>query len=155
MENSDFRQWHSAQQNALLWVKGDPGKGKTMLLCGVIDELDKAEANTSLLSYFFCQATDARINNGTAVLRGLVHMLVRQQPSLVSHVRQKYDQVGRKSFEDANAWFALSEIFANILQNPSLETTYLIIDSLDECVTDLDKLLRLIVEIVPTSPRVK
>jgi hypothetical protein len=155
LENSDFLQWHSAQQNALLWVKGNPGKGKTMLLCGVIDELDKAEAHTSLLSYFFCQATDARINNGTAVLRGLVHMLVRQQPSLVSHVLQKYDQVGRKSFEDANAWFALSEIFANILQDPSLDRTYLIIDALDECVTDLDKLLQLIVEIMPTSPRVK
>lgn len=155
LENPDFKQWRSAQQNTLLWVKGDPGKGKTMLLCGVIDKLDEAEAHISLLSYFFCQATDARINNGTAVLRGLIHMLVRQQPSLISHVRQKYDHVGGKVFEDANAWFALSGIFVNILQDPSLNTTYLIIDALDECVTDLDKLLRLIVEIMPTSPRVK
>jgi hypothetical protein len=34
----------------------------TMLLCGIIDELDEVEAKTSLLSYFFCQAMDARIN---------------------------------------------------------------------------------------------
>lgn len=126
-----------------------------MLLRGVIDKLDKAEAHISLLSYFFCQATDARINNGTAVLCGLIHMLVCQQPSLISHVCQKYDHVGGKVLEDANAWYTLSEIFVSILQDPSLNTTYLIIDVLEECVTDLDKLLRLIVEIMPTSPCVK
>jgi hypothetical protein len=155
LENSDFRQWHSAQQNALLWVKGDPGKGKTMLLCGIIDNLDKNEAQTSLLSYFFCQATDARINNGTAVLRGLVHMLIRQQPSLISHVRNKYNQVGRKVFEDANAWIALRDMFISILQDPSLPMTYIVIDALDECVADLKKLLGFIAQQSTVSSHVK
>jgi hypothetical protein len=44
LENPSFQQWRSIQQNALLWVKGDPGKGKTMLLCGIINELERAEA---------------------------------------------------------------------------------------------------------------
>jgi hypothetical protein len=39
-------------------------------------------AKTDLLSYFFCQATDSRISNATAVLLGLVFLLVNQQPSL-------------------------------------------------------------------------
>jgi hypothetical protein len=155
LENSNFRQWRHAQQNTLLWVKGDPGKGKTMLLCGVIDELEQAEAQTSLLSYFFCQATDARINNATAVLRGLIYMLVRQQPSLVSHLRKKYDQAGKKIFEDANAWFALHEILINIIQDPSLGVAFMVIDALDECITDLPKLLRLIDERSAVSSRVK
>ncbi|RFU32165.1 hypothetical protein B7463_g4157, partial [Scytalidium lignicola] len=67
--NSEFKQWRSIQQNQLLWIKGNPGKGKTMLLYGIIDELDKPIAETALLSYFFCQATDSRINNAIAVLR--------------------------------------------------------------------------------------
>ena len=58
LENSDFQQWRNDQQNRLLWIKGDPGKGKTMLLCGIVNELKKSMANTNLLSYFFCQATD-------------------------------------------------------------------------------------------------
>ncbi|KAF1938340.1 hypothetical protein EJ02DRAFT_354742, partial [Clathrospora elynae] len=66
----------------LLWVKGDPGKGKTMLLCGIINKLHSSLPRTGLLSYFFCQATDSRINSATAVLRGLLYMLVKQQPSL-------------------------------------------------------------------------
>jgi hypothetical protein len=103
-------------------------------------------AKTDLLSYFFCQATDSRINNAIAILRGLVYLLIHQQPSLISHIRKRYDHAGKILFEDANAWVALSEIFINILQDPSLNSTYLIIDALDECVTDLPKLLDFIIQ---------
>jgi hypothetical protein len=154
-EDSDFQRWHDGQQSRLLWIKGDPGKGKTMLLCGIVNELEKSAAKTQLLSYFFCQATDSRINNATAVLRGLVYLLVDQQPSLVSHVRKKHDHAGKALFEDANAWVALSEIFTNILQDPNLNDTYIIIDALDECVVDLPKLLDLIVERLSVSSQVK
>jgi hypothetical protein len=51
--------------------------GKTMLLCGIVNEL-KSTAKSDFLSYFFCQATDSRINNATAVLRGLIYLLVSQ-----------------------------------------------------------------------------
>jgi hypothetical protein len=155
LQHSDFQQWLRDQQNPLLWIKGDPGKGKTMLLCGIIDELSKSVNETVLLSYFFCQATDSRINNATAVLRGLIYLLINQRPSLVSHVRKKYDQAGKSLFEDANTWAALSEIFTNILQDPSLDTTYLIIDALDECVADLPKLLGFIAQQLTVSSRVK
>ncbi|KAF2427768.1 NACHT-domain-containing protein, partial [Tothia fuscella] len=155
LENPDFRQWHSAQQNPLLWIKGDPGKGKTMLLCGIIDELNKSVNETVLLSYFFCQATDSRINNATAVLRSLIYLLINQRPSLASHLQKKYDQTGKRLFEDANTWAALSEIFTNILQDPSLNTTYLIIDALDECIADLPKLLGFIAQQSTVSSRIK
>ncbi|KAF2184954.1 NACHT-domain-containing protein [Zopfia rhizophila CBS 207.26] len=153
--NPDFQRWRDDQQSRLLWIKGDPGKGKTMLLCGIVNELKKSIAKTDLLSYFFCQATDSRINNATAVLRGLLYLLVNQQPSLVSHIRKKHDHAGKTLFDDANTWVALSEIFTNILQDPSLNSTYLIIDALDECVADLPKLLDLIVQKSSISPRVK
>ncbi|KAL5374687.1 hypothetical protein DPSP01_011778 [Paraphaeosphaeria sporulosa] len=155
LENFDFQRWRDDPQSRLLWVKGDPGKGKTMLLCGIINELSKSMTKTDQLSYFFCQATDSRINNATAVLRGLLYLLVNQQPSLVSHIQKKYDHAGKALFEDANAWVALSEIFTNILQDPSLSSTYLIVDALDECVTDPPKLLDFIVLMSSVSSRVK
>jgi hypothetical protein len=124
-----------------------------MLLCGIIDELKNR--TKYLLSFFFCQATDSRINNATAVLRGLIYLLIDQQPSLVSHVRKKYDQGVKKPFEGVNAWVALSMVFENILQDPSLKSTYLIVDALDECETDLPQLLNLVVQSALTSPRVK
>lgn len=86
-----------------------------MLLYGIINELENSIAYTGLLAYFFCQATDSRINNATAVLQGLVYLLVDQQPSLISHIREKYDHTGKSLFEGVNAWVALSDIFTDIL----------------------------------------
>ncbi|KAF8852969.1 NACHT-domain-containing protein [Acephala macrosclerotiorum] len=160
LENSKFRRWHDDKQSQLLWIRGDPGKGKTMLLCGIIDKLKETASTASassscLLSYFFCQATDGRINSATAVLRGLIYLLADQQPALLKHVRKKYDGTGKELFVDTNAWFALSEIFINILQDPSVGNTYMIIDALDECVTGLQQLLQFIDKTSPVCPRVK
>ncbi|KAL5371372.1 hypothetical protein DPSP01_014308 [Paraphaeosphaeria sporulosa] len=155
LSNTAFQQWQQDEHNQLLWVKGDPGKGKTMLLCGIIDELQSLKPCTTLLCYFFCQAIDSRINSATAVLRGLLYMLVDQQPSLISHIRKKYDHAGKTLFEDANSWVALTEIFVEVLRDPRLGTTYLIIDALDECVTDRPKLLAFIAKQSSTSQRVK
>jgi len=155
LETSDFQQWRTSQHSRLLWIKGDPGKGKTMLLCGIADELQNSLAKSALLSYFFCQATDSRINRATAVLRGLIYLLVDQQPSLVSHVQTSYDKAGKALFEDANAWVALTKIFSSILQDPSLYDTYLIVDALDECVVDLPRLLDFIAQTSSVFPHVK
>lgn len=136
LDNDDFQQWRNDEQSRLLWIKGDPGKGKTMLLCGIIDKLKKQTAN--LVSYFFCQGTtDSRINNAMAVLRGLIYLLVEEQELLIPHVQKKYNDLGNRLLEDVNSWWVLSEIFTNILQDPNLKSTFLIIDLLDECVTDL------------------
>ncbi|KIW10919.1 hypothetical protein PV08_10218 [Exophiala spinifera] len=116
--------------------------------------MSKSIVNKAILSYFFCQATDSRVNNAVAVLRGLIYMLVCQRPSLISHVQEKYKHAGKDLFQDQNAWIALSEIFTNLLQDPSLDNTYLIIDALDECVEGLPKLLGLIAHMSSAS-RVK
>ena len=145
LDNDDFLRWRKDSQSRLLWIKGDPGKGKTMLLCGIIDEMKKERSSTELLSYFFCQATDSRINTATAVLRGLIYSLVDEHPSLIYHVRKRYDKAGKSLFEDANTWVTLSEIFMDITQDPKLENTYLIVDALDECVFELPRFLDLII----------
>jgi hypothetical protein len=74
LDNPRLRQWHDDPESTLLWIKADPGKGKTMLLCGIVDELKKS-TTPGLLSFFFSQGTDSRINNATAVLRGLIYLL--------------------------------------------------------------------------------
>jgi hypothetical protein len=126
-----------------------------MLLCGITDELKKSIGKTDLLAFFFCQATDSRINSATAVLRGLIYLLADQQPSLLTHIRKKYDHAGKQLFDGVNAWVALSEILANILEDPRLQNTYLVIDALDECVTDLPLLLDFIIRKSSVSSRVK
>ncbi|KAM9874789.1 nwd1 protein [Verticillium dahliae] len=150
LNHADFLSWRDDPQSRLLWIKGDPGKGKTMLLCGIIDELNKTEANQP--AYFFCQATDERLNSATAVLRGLIYFLIDQEPPLISHVRAQYDKAGESLFKDANSWFALSQILTNMLSDPLLEHKVLIVDALDECVTDRQQLLGFISSSASSSP---
>ncbi|KAK4248353.1 NACHT domain-containing protein [Corynascus novoguineensis] len=145
LDNADFRRWRDDTQSRLLWIKGDPGKGKTMLLCGIIDEL-KLASSPSLLSFFFRQASDRSINNATAVLRGLIYLLVDQQPSLTSHVQKKYDTSGNPLYRVENTWVTLSEILTDILKDTNLPPTRLVIDALDECIEGLDLLLDLVVQ---------
>ena len=148
LRNDEFVRWRHGDENRLLWIRGDPGKGKTMLLCGIINELERDGAP---LSYFFCQATDARINSATAVLRGLLFMLIDQQPSLLSHVQKKYDQAGRQLFEDVNAWVAVRDIFMATLSDLSSRSVCLVVDALDECQTGRGQLLDLIISSSATS----
>jgi Ni2+-binding GTPase involved in maturation of urease and hydrogenase len=63
-----FQKWRDGDENDLLWLKGGPGKGKTMLACEVIDDLRKSTKSDRCLSYYFCRADDALLNNADAVL---------------------------------------------------------------------------------------
>ncbi|KAK2025787.1 WD40 repeat-like protein [Colletotrichum zoysiae] len=149
LDHDDFRRWRDGEQSRLLWIKGDPGKGKTMLLCGIVDELEKLPART--LSCFFCQATEPHLNSAESVIRGLIYQILDQHPSLIGRVRKKYDHAGKSLFEDANSWDALSKMLFSVLEEPSLQRTYLVIDALDECERNLNQLLHLIVQVSSSS----
>jgi hypothetical protein len=41
LEDASFQQWRTQDASRLLWIKGDPGKGKTMMTMGVIAELSR------------------------------------------------------------------------------------------------------------------
>ncbi|PTB38506.1 hypothetical protein M441DRAFT_172096 [Trichoderma asperellum CBS 433.97] len=148
----DFQQWLDAQ-NGILWIKGDPGKGKTMLLCGVIESLEENNDTEDDIAYFFCQATDSRINTAAAILGGLTFGLARRKTSLLSYVREKHLSPGKSLFDNPNSWVAICDIFETVIQDSTLSRIVLIVDALDECVTtNRDSFLRLVVR---TSSRVK
>jgi len=123
-----------------------------MLLCGIINELERfivADGHRYNLAYFFCQATDSRINSAVAVLRGVIYLLVYRQPRLLAYLL-----ADRPIPEDDSvAWVVLAKILQDILGDANLKATYLVIDAFDECFADLPNLLDLIV--CTSSERVK
>ncbi|KAL7797220.1 quinon protein alcohol dehydrogenase-like superfamily [Trichoderma ceciliae] len=150
-ESGDYKKWRDEEEHRLLWIKGDPGKGKTMLLCGIINELApltklEDKESTKLLSYFLCQGTDSRINSAAAVLRGLIYLLVDQQPPLMSHIQNRCGSGGPGRLKGVNSWEVLSDILVNILRDASIQQASLVVDALDECETDLSMLLDLIIQ---------
>jgi hypothetical protein len=157
LKHRDFQRWQSDKQTQLLWIKGGAGKGKTMLLIGIINELEKwtSRSDSTFPSFFLCQNTNADLNNATAVLRGLIYMLIIQQSCLISHVKEEYKHEGDRLFEGDNAFYALSGIFKKMLHDPRLTEAYLIVDALDECDKGLELLLRLIIETASSLTPVK
>src|SRR6202046_624074 len=136
LNNSEFQRWREDNHSQLLWIKGDAGKGKTMLMIGIIDELQQQVARsgkssvTEALSYFLCQGTDLRLNTATAILRGIIFLLASEQPFLISHLRKPYDHAGQKLFEDSNAFCNLSDVFRQMAQDPKLTVARLVIVAL-------------------------
>jgi hypothetical protein len=84
-----------------------------------------------------------------------MYSLVGKQPSLLSHVQSQYEKAGKALFEDINAWNALLGIFTDILKDSTLQSTYLIIDALDECTTGLSSPLGLITHVPSAYPQIK
>ncbi|RAH76681.1 WD40 repeat-like protein [Aspergillus japonicus CBS 114.51] len=149
LKHDNFKRWRDAAVAQMLWIKGDPGKGKTMLICGIIDELSKTAIYENInIAYVFCQATNNRINSATAVLKGLMLMLGRHQPSLQAHIPTRF-------LDNENGWFQLYNAFRKILQDPTLKSTYLMIDALDECTIDRNRLLEILEEYSSGSSHVK
>lgn len=144
LSNAEFLRWQNSHNGGILWIKGDPGKGKTMLLCGLIDELQADGATRPY--YFFCQASNSRLNSATKVLCSLVYSIACEDEQALSYVMEKYKHAGKELFSNINAWSALSQIMAHILLNVSLKDKVFIIDGLDECVTDLAPLLDFIAQ---------
>ncbi|GAB1319627.1 hypothetical protein MFIFM68171_09837 [Madurella fahalii] len=159
LNNCDFKEWRDGQNTSLLWINGGPGTGKTMLLCGILDDLSKRNTK-SLLSFFFCEASNKKTRSAEAVLRGLLFMLAIKQRSIIKHIRKKYDDAGPGMFEGPSVWYSLRDIFVEVLRDLGSRdadqgVTYLVVDALDECETGLENLLPLIATSSVTTPRVK
>lgn len=173
LDDASFQRWRTQDESRLLWIKGDPGKGKTMMTMGVIAELarrnkvkppprtmsklfaklklsskqdPKNASRPQLLTYFFCQSTRPELNNAVSVLRGLIYLLVAQRKDTIRHVQKRYKTVGKQLFEGPNAIYAMGEILSDMLDDASLPPTYLLVDALDECTSGLSELLRIITD---------
>lgn len=162
LEDASFQRWRAKGDARLLWIKGDPGKGKTMMTMGLIDELSsgdglsdaiskmpvkrKLASPSCLLAYFFCQSTRPELNNAASVLRGLIYLLVEQKEDLIQHIQKRYKVTGSKLFEGFNAIYALKKILSDILNDSTLPPTYLLVDALDECTSGLSELLQIITD---------
>ncbi|KAG5750216.1 hypothetical protein H9Q70_007129 [Fusarium xylarioides] len=141
-----YKTFSDDPSSRVLWINGPPGKGKTMLLCGIIDELQKS---LRPISFFFCQANvkEEDLSSDIAVMRGLIYVLLEHQPSLISIIRESYDKQKDRLFNSVNSNVFLGDILTTMLQDPSLHDAILFVDALDECMDKRPKLTNLIVEL--------
>lgn len=141
LQHDDFKSWERCETSRILWINGEPGKGKTMLMCRIVDELGPR----TKFSYFFCEANEPNTNNATSVLRGLIYLLIQQDEVAMSYFEKECQRYGTQYFESRS--FTLTQLrkaFFAILTALEPKTIYLAVDALDECVEGQRALLEII-----------
>ena len=131
-----FTEWWNNDESRILWIHGDPGKGKTMMMMVLIEEISQRLRTTpgyGIMSYFFCQNAFQELNNTVAIIRGLIYLLAAHHPPLTCHLRKKLNEAGDRLFEGFNALYGLWNTLLDIVNDPSFPRVYLLIDALDEC----------------------
>jgi hypothetical protein len=112
----------------LVWVKGAPGTGKSVLASAIVDNLLERHLGSAVpVLYFFCKDEHAEKRSSLPILRSLASQLLVQQPRLSSHFEELYRQSGQAQVE---SFYALLPTFLNALADCPL--SYIIIDAVDE-----------------------
>jgi hypothetical protein len=124
-----FVSWLEKGTNALLWLTGHPGCGKTMLSYSLAQYFDDACNKSRNVLIYLCQnknrQTDAR-----AVLIGLILQIIHRHRSLVRYIRSAFEKQGSSIIQSfASLW----RIFLRITMDPKSGPLYVILDALDEC----------------------
>ncbi|KAJ5955493.1 hypothetical protein N7501_009772 [Penicillium viridicatum] len=145
LDSPEFKEWQ-VKEDSVLWIGGDIGTGKTMLMTSIINYLEALvkASDSGILAFHFFQYHLVRANNAEGMLRSLIYLLVSQQNWLLTYLREKHSAAGIQSLEEGNAFYALSSVFQDMLHDPRLTQVYLVVDALDECQEGLPLLLDLI-----------
>ncbi|KAL8889355.1 MAG: hypothetical protein Q9192_006031 [Flavoplaca navasiana] len=138
LRDATYQKWKSEDHTRVLWLHGDPGKGKTMLAIALVDDLTKhirttAEDTSSALVYFFCDNQDDRRANASLILRGILYQILYQQPELTCHLNKEYEKQRDQLFSSPNSIQTLWRVFHNVVRCSNFQKIYVIVDALDEC----------------------
>lgn len=124
----DWRDGH-APSNAVFWVNGQPGSGKSFIATHVVNSLEDLNMDTS---YFFIRHGDKSCSNLESCLRSLAFQMALMNFNVREEILAMQENEIRLDRDEPRAlWRKLfvSGIFRAAFQR----TQYWVIDGLDEC----------------------
>jgi hypothetical protein len=136
-DDAAFTQWWKDDESRILWIHGNPGKGKTMMMMALTEEIARPLGNMpdhqAATAFFFCQNAEPYLSYAAAIVRGLTFLLATEQRALQKHLARKYAEAGERLFEGFNVLPSLWMTLADMAQDASVSRLYLLVDALDEC----------------------
>lgn len=132
LDAKEVADWLSKAKGTL-FCPGIPGAGKTMIAAITIDHLLQLAQNSSHgVAYIYCNYKTQQQQDASGMLAALLKQLVQGQPpimELVENLQQKHANHGTKPSLDE-----VLTVLRGIITH--YQTTYIVIDALDECRTD-------------------
>ncbi|KAJ5535052.1 hypothetical protein N7527_001306 [Penicillium freii] len=139
-----FQQWHQGDEDGLLWVKGIPGSGKSVLAASIINQLQKD--GIPVVFFFFRQIIDAN-HQPVSALRDWLCQILEYSPALQVKLK-KYidDRRDLDSLSPTDIWKDLKLALATF---PKI---YCVTDALDEMDQGNDEFLHALVDLGQWRP---
>lgn len=138
-----YQQWHSGE-NGLLWIKGIPGSGKSVMTASIIDQLRKEEV--PVIYFFFRQIIDAN-HKPIAALRDWLCQILNYNPPLQVKLKEYIDN--RRSIESLSPGDLWKDLKPALDSSPKV---YCVTDALDEMDNGNDGFLHSLVELGQWRP---
>ncbi|KAI0058420.1 hypothetical protein BV25DRAFT_1234802 [Artomyces pyxidatus] len=126
LNRPEYQTWVGDEsKSGMLWVRGKPGAGKTVLASIVIEAIRSSHlASNTAVAFFYCQYDDPRKSDAGNVLPSLLCNLIEQLPK------------PGPMLPEVASWDAQSpETLSNLMTIIAAEfqTVFLVVDALDEC----------------------
>ncbi|KAH8684251.1 heterokaryon incompatibility protein-domain-containing protein [Tricladium varicosporioides] len=135
---SVYTSWYNVGQqpehSGFLWIKGNPGTGKSTLMKLLFETAKlKGDSSQLTLSFFFLARGIAEEKSTTGLYRSLLHQLFQK----VEELRDSLDWMtpdGARSIQ-RNQWHdaALKQTLAHAVQKLGSRSLMIFVDALDEC----------------------
>ena len=133
-----YKQWLESREDGLLWLKGIPGSGKSVMAANLIRELGESNPGSPVLFFFFRQIIKAN-HQPAALLRDWMEQILDYSPPLQLALREAIENrspsVDSVSMEDL--WKYLKLAIAGIQGK-----VFCVGDALDEMDTGNDAFLK-------------
>ncbi|KAH9080600.1 hypothetical protein EDB83DRAFT_998212 [Lactarius deliciosus] len=123
-----FNEWKKS--GCLLWIRGNPGSGKSVLCATIIEELRRT-TGSSLMVYFYFDFKDAAKRDVRGLLSSLLIQLSDKSDICWSILSDLYTEHQDGSDQPSEA--TLVQCLKDMLQSAPRTPFYIIVDALDEC----------------------
>jgi ankyrin repeat protein len=155
LEADAFKRWARGEGSSVLWLRGYPRLGKSVIAKYFVDEVLGADwtgpsvrnshRNDPIVVYFFCSYRDSQARSLKSLLSSLLHQLLYQKPELSRGIRKRYETLSQSLTESVwNLWSMLEDVILEIPQVyptaptpgatfvPPPKNLYIVVDALDE-----------------------
>lgn len=122
-----YQKWLQSDEHSLLWIKGIPGSGKSVMAAKLIHDLAQSNPTCPVLFFFFRQIIDAN-HEPRALLRDWLDQILNYSPPLQKQLKVyiKEDR-SLESISTEDLWKHLRLAFASLP-----DKVFCVADALDE-----------------------
>ncbi|KAK7702812.1 hypothetical protein SLS64_009422 [Diaporthe eres] len=148
-----YKDWLQGEDTGLLWIKGIPGSGKSVLASSIIKEISANDQGSPVLYFFFRQIIDAN-HEPVALLRDWLDQVLVYSPPLQKRLKGYAVKEGYGDKIQALATISMQDLWDDLrLAFSGLPgRVYCVADALDEMDRGNDAFLQALAELGSWNP---